>query len=73
MSPRFFFDVLRGEETMPDGLGAEAANLNEALTEARRVISEMADEVAEANPGQPLTLIVRNSAGWVLARLPIKR
>jgi hypothetical protein len=71
--PRFFFDMSNGVETISDGEGVEAADLDEALTEARCVIDEMADEVAEADPDQPWTLIVRDEAGSIVGRLPIKR
>jgi hypothetical protein len=73
VSPRFFFDVSNGCQTISDEEGVEAADLNEALTEARSVISELADEVAEADLGQHWTLIVRDEAGATVGRLSIRR
>lgn len=73
MAPRFFFDILNGEETISDREGAEASDVDEALTEARGVIAEMADELAGADPDWRWTLIVRDGTGSVLGRLPIKR
>ncbi|MDP4003676.1 hypothetical protein [Methylobacterium sp. NEAU K] len=72
MSARYFFDLVSGEEVIRDGEGAEAGNLDQALAEARSVIAEMADAVIEVDPDQPWTLIVRDEAGSVLGRLPIK-
>ncbi|MGH1570469.1 DUF6894 family protein [Methylobacterium sp. P31] len=71
--PRFFFDVSNSEETIPDEEGVEAADLNEALSEARSVIAEMAAAVIEADPGRSWTLIVRDEAGSAVGRIPIKR
>ncbi|MGQ7695774.1 DUF6894 family protein, partial [Streptococcus suis] len=45
MPIRFYFDVESGRETIRDRDGVEAADLAEALTEARSVIREMADAV----------------------------
>lgn len=73
MARRFFFDVSNGKETIPDEEGVEAADLDEALSEARSVVAEMVDEVAEADPGQLWKLIVRDETGAVVGRLPIKR
>lgn len=73
MSSRFFFDVINGEEVISDEVGVEVSSLNEALAEARSVIAEMAHEVTGDDPGPSWTLIVRDDAGSVLGRLPIKR
>jgi hypothetical protein len=73
VSPRFFFDVTNGEETLPDEVGVEAADLTEMLAEAERVIVEMADGVIEADPNASWTLIVRDEAGATVGRLPVKR
>lgn len=73
MSPRFFFDLECGAEVIRDDEGAEAADLDQALADARSIIAEMAGEVAEANPGEPWTLIVRDEAGSTVGRLPIRR
>jgi hypothetical protein len=73
MAPRFFFDVSTGVETIRDEIGAEAKDLDEALTEALDVLLDAADEMAEADPGRPWALLVRDEAGVVVGRLPIKR
>jgi hypothetical protein len=73
MSPRFFFDLVCGAEPIRDQEGAEATDLDQALADARSVVAEMADEVAEANLGQSWTLIVRDEAGSTVGRLPIRR
>jgi hypothetical protein len=73
VSPRFFFDVSDGENTLTDQAGIDAFDLDEVLVEAKSVITEMADEVTEANPDQSWALIVRDEAGSVVGRLPIER
>jgi hypothetical protein len=73
VSPRFFFDVSNGEETLPDEVGVEASDLSEVLAEARGVIVEMADEVIEAEAEPSWTMIVRDEVVLIVGRLPIKR
>lgn len=73
MSKRFFFDVSDGEEFIADKAGAEAATLDQAIAEARSVIAETADEVVGSDPDRHWTLIVRDEAGSIVERLPIKR
>ncbi|MCJ2094658.1 MULTISPECIES: DUF6894 family protein [unclassified Methylobacterium] len=73
MPIRFYFDVENGRETIRDHDGVEAADLAEALTEARSVIQEMAHEVCADDPGTAWALVVRDGTGTVLARLPIRR
>lgn len=73
MSPRFFFDVSNGGETIHDEVGVDAESLTEVLAEARSVIIEMADEVRENNPNQMWMLIVRDEGGYIVGRLAIKQ
>ena len=73
MSPRFFFDVSNGDETIPDEAGIEAATVDEVLVEARVVIAEMADEAIGIDLDQRWTMVVRDAAGSTVGRLPIKR
>ncbi|MHB2207937.1 DUF6894 family protein [Methylobacterium sp. CM6257] len=73
MPERFYFDVENGRDTIRDEEGVEAGSLDEALTEARSVIAEMADEVSAADPGRSWTLVVRDASGLALCRLPIRR
>jgi hypothetical protein len=73
VSPRFFFDVSNGEETLPDEVGVEASDLSEVLAEARGVIVKMADEVILAESGPSWTMIVRDEVGLIVGCLPIKR
>ncbi|MCJ2096524.1 hypothetical protein MKK67_29050 [Methylobacterium sp. J-072] len=73
MSQRFFFDVSNGDETIPDEAGIEAATVDEVLAEARDVIIEMADEAIGIDLDQRWTMVVRDAAGSIVGRLPIKR
>ncbi|MET0430279.1 MAG: hypothetical protein ABW026_17515 [Microvirga sp.] len=73
MAARFYFELANAEVTLHDTTGVEAADLAEALIEARSVIAEMADEIAEEPAGPPWTLLVRDEAGWLVGRLPIRK
>jgi hypothetical protein len=73
VAERFYFDIENGAETIRDEEGVEADDLSSALEEARSVIVEMADELAEAVPGETWILVVRDTAGSLVARLPIKK
>jgi hypothetical protein len=73
LAARFYFEIANAEETIHDLEGVEAAGLEEALIEARSVIAEMVDEVTGGRGGPPWTLLVRNEAGWLVGRLPIRK
>jgi hypothetical protein len=73
VSERFYFDVESGEETIRDEEGVEVGSLDEALAEARSVIAEMADEVCAADPGRSWSLVLPDTAGRPIRRLPIRR
>ena len=36
-------------------------------------IEKMADAIAEDHPGPPWTLLVRDEAGWLVGRLPVRK
>jgi hypothetical protein len=69
---RFYFDIENGEETIRDAQGVEAADVAEALAEARSVIDEMAGELEVAGPAGAWTLVVRDATGAEVGRVPIK-
>lgn len=73
MPERFYFDVENGEDMIRDEDGVEVSSLEEALAEARTVIAEMADEVCDADPDRSWTLVVRDTSGRPVGRLPIRR
>lgn len=73
MAERFYFDIENGKESIRDEEGVEADGLEEALTEARSVIREMADELAAADPDEAWTIVVRDASGSSVGRLPIKK
>jgi hypothetical protein len=73
MSKRFFFDVENGRETIWDEEGVRADSLEQALIDARCVISEMAGGLTDELPGEELMLVVRDEAGSFVARLPIAK
>lgn len=69
---RFYFDVENDRERIRDAVGVEAESLEEALAEARSVIDEMAGSVGTGETGASWTLVVRDAAGSVVGRLPIR-
>jgi hypothetical protein len=73
LAARFYFEIANVEETIRDPEGVEAADLAEALLEARSVIAEMAEEITSEHRGPPWTLLVRDEAGWLVGRLPIRK
>jgi hypothetical protein len=73
LAARFYFELANAEITFHDTTGVEATDLAEALFEARSVIAEMADAIAEDHPGPPWTLLVRDEAGWLVGRLPVRK
>lgn len=72
MPARFYFDIEDGRDVIRDEIGAEVADLDEALAEARSVISEMSGEIKLRSCGGPLHLIVRNAEGDPVGRLIIR-
>ena len=72
MPSRFYFDIENGEETIRDAQGVEAADVAEALAEARSVIDEMAGELEVAGPAGAWTLVVRDATGAEVGRVLIK-
>lgn len=71
MFGRFYFDVDNGRETIWDDEGVAAEDLEQALTDARSVISEMADELGGTNLESLWTLVVRDQTGLPVAHLPL--
>lgn len=71
MLRRFYFDVDNGRETIRDDEGVEAADLEQALTDARGVIGEMADDLGTTDLNNPWTLVVRDEMGSTVAHVPI--
>jgi hypothetical protein len=72
LSERFYFDLENGVVTIADKEGVEAASFEEAMDEARKVVSEVAEEIAASCPGETWLLVVRDAAGSLVGRLPIK-
>jgi hypothetical protein len=72
LSERFYFDLENGVLTLSDKEGVEAASFEEAMEEARKVISEVAGELTADCPGETWLLVVRDEAGSLVGRLPIK-
>jgi hypothetical protein len=71
MLRRFYFDVGNGRETIRDDEGVEAEDLEQALSDARTVISEMADELGATGIGNSWTLVERDETGLPIAHVPI--
>ena len=71
MFGRFYFDVDNGRETVRDDEGVVADDLEQALADARSVISEMADELGATSLERLWTRAVRDETGWPVAHLPL--
>ncbi len=71
MFGRFYFDVDNGRETVRDDEGVVADDLEQALADARSVISEMADELGATSLESLWTLVVRDETGLPVAHLPL--
>ena len=71
MLRRFHFDVDNGREIVRDDEGVEAEDFEQALADARGVISEMAAELEVANLNGPCSIIVRDESGLTVAHLPL--
>ncbi|WP_373622461.1 hypothetical protein [Methylobacterium sp. OAE515] len=71
MFRRFYFDVDNGRETVRDDEGVEADDLEQALSDARAVIGEIADELQALDVDSIWTLVVRDETGLTVAHLPL--
>ncbi|WP_409518546.1 DUF6894 family protein [Methylobacterium sp. PvR107] len=71
MFRRFYFDVDNGRETVRDDQGVEAEDLEQALADARTVISEIADDLKAIDMDSLWTLVVRDETGLTVAHLPL--
>jgi hypothetical protein len=70
---RLYFDIEHGQEIIKDEVGIEAASLETALDDARSVIREMIDDLADEGYAEDWVLVVRDAKGASVARLPIAR
>lgn len=71
MFRRFYFDVDNGRETVRDDEGVEAEDLEQALSDARTVISELAGHLQAVDMDSLWTLVVRDETGLTVAHLPL--
>ena len=71
MFGRFYFDVDNGRETVRDDEGVVADDLEQALADARSVISEMADELGATSLESLWSLVVRDETGLPGSHLPL--
>ena len=68
--PRYFFDLKRGDETLPDEEGIELPDTETVLREARRSAKRIRPTLPERSPHQ--AFIVRDEAGEIVLTLDIK-
>ena len=71
MLKRFYFDLVNRETILPDEVGVEAADLDEALEEAASALEELRDSGEAADLGEGWQLLIRDKAGTLLRKLPI--
>ncbi|MEE7502786.1 DUF6894 family protein [Methylobacterium sp. C33D] len=70
---RLYFDIEHGREIIKDEIGIEATSLDQALDDARSVIRDMVQELADEGYADDWVLVVRDTRGISIARLPIER
>ena len=70
---RLYFDIEHDREIIKDEIGIEATSLDQALDDARSVIRDMVQELADEGYGEDWVLVVRDARGTSVARLPIER
>ncbi|WP_336491952.1 DUF6894 family protein [Methylobacterium nigriterrae] len=70
MLKRFYFDLVRQETLIPDEIGVEAADLDEALEQAQLALAEMRED-GEAVSDEGWALLIRDEAGTLLRRLSL--
>ena len=71
MLKHFYFDLVNQETILPDDVGVEAADLDEALEEAASALEELRDSGEAADLGEGWQMVIRDKAGRVLRKLPI--
>ena len=71
MLKRFYFDLVNRETILPDEVGVEAADLDEALEEAASALEELRDSGEAADLGEGWQLLIRDRAGTILRRLTV--
>ncbi|MGU3417772.1 DUF6894 family protein [Methylobacterium sp. D54C] len=70
---RLYFDIEHGREIIKDEIGIEATSIDQALDDARSVIRDMVQELADEGYAEDWVLVVRDARGTSVARLPIER
>ncbi|KTS08901.1 hypothetical protein SB2_05615 [Methylobacterium radiotolerans] len=73
MPRRLYFDIEHDREIIKDEIGIEATSLDQALDDARSVIRDMVQELADEGYGEDWVLVVRDARGTSVARLPIEQ
>lgn len=70
--PRYYFDLINGDTTLIDEEGVDAADLEEATTEAQIVLKDMqiGDEICDVDDGW--TIVIREKDGKILRRIPLE-
>lgn len=71
MLKRFFFDVINDESIIVDEQGVDAANLEQALDDAKIVLGQIADELGASSIKDSWTLVIRDQSGMTVAHIPI--
>jgi len=71
VAPRFYLDLIDGDETVPDEGGLEAADLDSATAHAQAVLGEirMAGRLT-GSPG-PWEIVIRDARGRPLRRIAV--
>lgn len=72
MNQKFYFDLTNGEDLIRDDEGVDASGPDEAIEEARAVLSEMRKGDGATMPGDGWQLIIRDEDGATVKTLPLR-
>lgn len=61
--PRYYFDLLDGEDLVKDEEGMDLPNISSAQTEATEFLTNMVEDIATRQSNPPMSIEVRDSEG----------
>jgi hypothetical protein len=71
VAPRFYLDLIDGDETVPDEGGMETADLDGATTHAQAVLREIRLAARLTGAPGPWEIVIRDARGRPLRRIAV--
>lgn len=68
MTERFYFDLVNGSRSIPDEEGVEAADLDEAVSQAGEVLAGLQERGELSDEAEAWALVIRDESGAVRHR-----